>query len=85
MAKTISDRAQKAADTRARNAELAQMEAEQLASETKGKFNCLKLETKLLMPYRQTGEAQKKRRSKIQVFTVTWQEVLAFYTDIGAV
>lgn len=42
MTKTLSDRAQKAADTRAKNAELAQREAEQLVSETKGKLNCLK-------------------------------------------
>lgn len=42
MTKTLSDHAQKAADTRAKNAELAQREAEQLASKTKGKLNCLK-------------------------------------------
>lgn len=42
MAKT--DHAQKAAETRAKNAELAQKEAEQLANETKGELNCLELE-----------------------------------------
>jgi hypothetical protein len=42
MAKT--DRAQKAAETRAKNAELAQREAEQLANETKGELDCLKPE-----------------------------------------
>jgi hypothetical protein len=42
MTKSLSDRAQKAADTRAKNAELAQREAEQLATETKGKLIRLK-------------------------------------------
>jgi hypothetical protein len=60
MAKTISGRAQKAADTRARNAELAQKEAEQLASETKGKLNCLKLETNSLT-YLTDGRGAKKK------------------------
>lgn len=41
MTKTLSDHAQKAADMRAKNAELAQRAAEQLASETKSKLNCL--------------------------------------------
>jgi len=69
MAKT--DRAQKAAETRAKNAELAaQKEAEQLANETKGELNCLELEisnNSLNDAWITEGRGAKKKALKMRV------------------
>ena len=86
MTKTLSDRAQKAADTRAKNAELTQREAEQLASETKGKLNCLKtwrFELTECLTNR-WARCEEEGAQKSRYVTVTRQEV-TFKTDIGTV